>query len=105
MTLAEARAVRVGQLVASPLDDPRWRVRCVRQVHVNGDGTIVRVKWSKLAHEWFPLDSFVKVPSGYRVGQELRPEHRPVSQSNTDTNISTEQAISRVDNGGGATEL
>ena len=80
MTLAEARAVQPGDYIASPHDNPEWRVRRVTERWANADSSIVRVKIAGYSQvDWVDLAGFVKCPAGYRNGDVLKPEHRPVS--------------------------
>lgn len=82
MTLAEARALQVGDYVASGADS--WTVRRVTDHSVGLDGTWVRVRLASFRQgEWVPVEGFAKCPTmrtdafPYRSGDTLLPEHRP----------------------------
>lgn len=80
MTLAEARACKKGDHIASPHDDPPWRVRRVTRKWANEDDPLFRVQLGR-AEAWYPLKSFEKAPKGYYVGQVIRDEDLPCLQT------------------------
>lgn len=100
MTLDEALTLREGQYIASPHDNPAFRVRRVTETWQNADATICRVKLASYSQQdWVDPTGFVKCPefrvppSGetkgtrYRLGDVLLPEHRP---TRNDTDFSQE---------------
>lgn len=81
MTLAEARAVAEGAYIASPNDNPAWRVRRVSRKWMNLDGSIVRCRGDSYATDhWLDLQDFTLCPKGYKLGDILKPEHRPATR-------------------------
>ena len=77
MNLHDARKIQAGDYIASPHDNPAWRVRRVTDRWANADSSIVRVKLASFSlGTWVDLSPFVKCPPGYKLGDVLKPEHR-----------------------------
>ena len=117
MNLGEARKVQEGDYVASRYDQPEWIVRRVTETWARLGSDILRFRLasyagrSQVAGGWVSFERFERVPKWrqvpetsrpkgvpYKQGDILAPEHRP--SQNVEN---APEAISRVDNGGGAT--